>query len=351
MKALRWLWQGRIALGKITLLAGNPGLGKSQITIGIAAATTTGGKYADGSRAPTGSVVFISCEDDYADTVIPRLVAAGADLDKVHVLNWALDEHGTEKHFDVGAHCASLVELCDKLGDVRLVVIDPITAYCGDADTHKTSDVRQALAPLQTLAAEKGVAVLAVSHLNKSASGDPVSRVSGSIAFGAVARSVLLVVADPADDSGRRRYLAPIKNNLGDDKTGFAFSVESVTLPGGIETSRVVFESGTVELAAGELLQAQNQSPEERSQLEEAMDLLSDVLSEGPVLRKTVEKKAREADVSDITLKRARAKLRIKHKKMKGTGEYVLCLPQHVGQLAKLDQVDQPDHVDHEIGT
>jgi hypothetical protein len=124
-----------------------------------------------------------------------------------------------------------------------------------------------------------------------------------------------------------------------------------VTLPGGIETSRVVFESGTVELAAGELLQAQNQSPEERSQLEEAMDLLSDVLSEGPVLRKTVEKKAREADVSDITLKRARAKLRIKHKKMKGTGEYVLCLPQHVGQLAKLDQVDQPDHVDHEIGT
>ena len=224
----------------------------------------------------------------------------------------------------------------------RLVVIDPITAYCGNADTHKTSDVRQALAPLQLLAAKRDAAVIAVSHLNKSASGDPMSRVSGSVAFGAVARSVLLVAADPADDSGRRRYLAPIKNNLGDDKTGFAFSVESVKLPDGIETSRVVFESGSVAIAASELLQTQGQNPEERSQLKEAMDLLSDVLSEGPVLRKTIEKKAREADISDITLKRARTKLRIKHKKMKGTGEYVLCLPQHVDQL---------DHAGHQFGT
>jgi putative DNA primase/helicase len=130
----------------------------------------------------------------------------------------------------VGRHRDPLAEMIEDIGDVRLVIIDPISAYCGSADTHKTSDVRQALAPMQQLAADRDVAMLAISHLNKAAGGDPMSRITGSGAYVAVARAAFLVAEDPSDDGKRRRILAPLKNNLGDDKTGFAFSIESVAL-------------------------------------------------------------------------------------------------------------------------
>ena len=125
-----------------------------------------------------------------------------------------------------------------------LVVHYPITAHLGRTDSHVTAEVRAALAPLQTLAAETLAAVILISHLNKGGSGDgsAMNRVTGSGAFIAVCRSAWLIAGDPNDAEKRRRILAPIKNNLGDDKTGFAYTIEGVTLPNGIGTSRVVFD-------------------------------------------------------------------------------------------------------------
>jgi hypothetical protein len=95
-RQVRWLWSSRIALGKFSLLAGNPGLGKSQITVAIAAAVTTGGALPGGCSAPLGSVIFVVCEDDYSDTIVPRLIAAGADLDRVFFLLWAIESDGKD---------------------------------------------------------------------------------------------------------------------------------------------------------------------------------------------------------------------------------------------------------------
>ena len=157
---IQWFWEDRFALGKLSLVAGVPGLGKSQLMCAMAAAASTGGRWPDGTAAPQGSVIFITCEDDAADTIRPRLDAAGADVKRVHLLDWALGKLQDRQHFDVNEHVPALTSLVSSLGDVRLIVIDPITAYLGRMDSHVTADVRGALNPLQTLAAETGPAIM-----------------------------------------------------------------------------------------------------------------------------------------------------------------------------------------------
>jgi putative DNA primase/helicase len=342
---IKWLWFSRMGRGKINMLVGNPGVSKSTFSIALAAAVTIGGKLPDGTMAPKGSVIFVTCEDDAADTIVPRLKAAGADLDRVHILDWVLDpkDSARRQHFDVGVHREALQELIAAIGDVVLIIIDPITAYCGLADSHKTADVRQALAPLQEVAASTNVAILAISHLNKnSGEGTALNRVVGSGAFVAVARSAWLIAEDPSDESRRRRILTPLKNNLGDDRTGFAFTVEGVELDGGIKSSRVLFEAQPVTVSAEELLSRQAETAEDRGVRSEAEEFLRELLATGPLMTKTVEQKAREAGISSISLKRARARLGVKAKKSEGTGAWVLSLPPQQG--------DQGDHLDQEFG-
>jgi hypothetical protein len=334
---ITWFWSQRLACGKINLVAGNPGLGKSQLSTYAMAAVTTGGLWPDGTRSPKGSVILISCEDDAADTLRPRLEAAGADLTKVHLLDWIVDPERPDaprQHFDIGQHSDQLEAMVEAIGDVRLIVVDPVTAYLGGADSHKTADVRAALAPLQSLAGRHGVAVILISHLNKSGGDNTaMNRVVGSGAFVAVARSAWLVGDDPQDSGAdrRRRILTPLKNNIGDDRTGFAFTVEGVTLPNGIGTSRVVFEPGTVEISAAELLQGQSESSAQDSgAVGEAEEFLKQNLAGGPRPAKDVEKDAKAAWVSKRTLMRARRNLKVKSRKSSG-GSWLLSLPEQAG--------------------
>jgi len=329
---IKWLWPGRVALGKPNLVAGQPGGGKSQLTIAMAAPVSTGSNWPDGASCPQGSIIFISCEDDVGDTIVPRLLAAGADLSRVHVLDWvrkpAPDGQSFEQHlFNLSRDVQTLQAFVEELGNVRLIVIDPISAYVGGIDSHKASDVRGALAPLQTLAAETGAAVVLVAHLNKgSGDGSAIARVGGSGAFVAACRSAWLVEADPQDEERKRRILTPLKNNIGDDKTGFAFSIQSVDLQG-IETSRVVFEPDPVVVSASELLRGQQQTDEERGALEDALDFLRDFLKDGAKTTKSVEKAAKEAGIATRTIERARAKLKIRARKSDSSGAWVMVLP------------------------
>jgi hypothetical protein len=243
---MRWLWSDRLALGKLNLIAGQPGLGKSQITANMAGVISRGGKWPDGTYAPLGSVVFITCEDDPADTIVPRLEAAGADRRRIHLLDWVRDERDESgeavRSYDIGRDVTALEALCHDIGDVRLIVIDPVSAYVGGIDSHKVSDVRGSLAPLQAMAAELSVCVVMITHLNKGTNdGSAMSRVAGSGAYVAACRSAWFVAPHPQD--AEKRIFTPLKNNIGDDKTGFAYRIEGVELGREIATSRVVFDS------------------------------------------------------------------------------------------------------------
>ena len=325
-KPVNWLWPGRIARGKVSMLAGNPGLGKSQITSSMAATVTTGGIWpVDKSRCERGNVIFLSAEDDAEDTGRPRLEAAGADLSRVFILDAVVDGYrsdGSEvqRGFNLKTDLIRLGNMLDEIGGAALIVIDPITAYLGETDSHKNAEIRALLSPLSDLAAKHGAAVVCVSHLNKSAGGEALMRVTGSLAFVAAARAAFIVAKDTENDA--RRLFLPLKNNIGNDRSGLAFAIESAQVKskaGLIETSRIAWEPDPVTVTADEAMQHQG-DPEERSALDDARQFLLNLMADGPVKAGQVKSDSDGAGFNWRTTQRAADRLNIERNKdgMKG---------------------------------
>jgi putative DNA primase/helicase len=315
-RSINWLWPGRIARGKLSIVVGNPGLGKSQVCASLSSVVSNGGLWpVDRTRADRGSIVILSAEDDPEDTIRPRLEAAGADLDKVYILEAIRyqTEKGEPAHrgFNLSQDIGRLGSLLHELGDAALVIIDPITAYLGDADSHKNAEVRALLAPLQEMAAHQGAAVIAVSHLTKSAGMDALLRVQGSIGFAAAARAVWGVAKDK--DNAQRRLFMPLKNNLGTDNSGFAYMVEGVKLAeSDIETSQVMWESQLVTASADEVFGQGDMNHEEVGALSDAKAFLRDILRDGGMETKHLEIEARGAGHSMTTLRRAAKDMKLR---------------------------------------
>jgi putative DNA primase/helicase len=308
---IRWLWPGRIARGKVTLIAGHPGLGKSQLTLNLAAVVSTGGRWpVDRARSECGSVVILSAEDDVADTIRPRLEAAGADVSRCHVVDAVRDVDSAgeiySRAFNLAADVARLEALLLELGDVGLVVIDPLTAYLGGADSHKNAEVRGLLAPLGEMAARCGVAVVCVSHLNKGGSSEALLRVSGSLGFVAAARAAFIVTKDT--DNSLRRLFLPLKNNLCSDETGLAFAVEPHQLADGIETSRILWEFEQVTVTADEAM-VLVEAASDRTEIADASEWLRDLLATGPVEAREVLRLAAQQGFNPRMAQRGRQRI------------------------------------------
>lgn len=225
------LWPDVLYIGKPTLIVGDPGLGKSVVTADIAARVTTGRAWPLGAEnASVGDVLMCSAEDDPADTIVPRLIAAGADLERVEF--WesvreidAESNMATTRAVSFDTHLEHLAGIAKrKAGTLRLVIVDPIAAFLGEADSHKNSDIRTLIAGLARIAAEYRFAVLIISHLNKGTGSKAVYRVMGSLAFVAAARACFAVMRDP--ENTERRLMLPVKNNLAVDTEGFSFCLK-----------------------------------------------------------------------------------------------------------------------------
>jgi putative DNA primase/helicase len=175
-------------------------MGKTQIALWIAAAVTTGGKWPDSDEhAVIGDVLILSTEDDVADTIKPRLEAAGADVSGVHVLQAVLEvseDEIVERQFSLSRHIEEITGVLKSNPEIRLIVLDPLSAFLGVKDSHRDSDVREVLGPLAQLAAELCVTVIGIVHLNKTQSSDPMARFIGSTGIIASARSAYLVHGD-----------------------------------------------------------------------------------------------------------------------------------------------------------
>ncbi len=312
---ISWLWQGRIALGKLTMVAGDPGLGKSLVTATLAAHVSKGYAWpVDQSIPPTGDIILISAEDDPADTIKPRLEAAGADCTRIHVVE-AIQEEVADAESESGQHMfsfkrdiATLGDLLSSLPNCRLVIIDPISAYLDNADSNNNSDIRGLLAPLAELASKHKVAIILVSHLNKNSGGNASYRVMGSLAFTAAVRTAYIVTKDK--ENPERRLLMPLKNNIAKDKTGLAYSI--VEAENGQPV--IAWESEPVEITTEEAL-AFSQSTEQHTATDEAVDFLIDLLAKGPVKADEASKEAQKIGISSKPLRNARGKLGIKPKK------------------------------------
>ena len=295
---LKWLWPGVLPLGKLSMIVGDPGLGKSLLTLDVAARVSQGAASPDGSHNVIGEVILLSAEDDPSDTIRPRLDAAGALPSLIQFVE-AVTEGKRQRGFNLTADVARLDRAIGE--NTRLVIVDPITAYLGAIDSHVTSDVRGVLAPLAELAARRSVAIVGVSHLNKGSSA-AMYRVTGSLAFVAAARAVWAVGRDP-QDAGRILML-PVKMNLAPNEGGFAYRV-SVCEGTMITAPHVVWEPGRIQGDADEMLQAGRDS-EDHSEKVEAREWLAEVLAAGPVAQADLRRAATEAGLSWATVRRAK---------------------------------------------
>ena len=297
---LEWLWPGRIPLGKLTLLAGDPGLGKSFVTLDMAARVSRGDSWPDVPllKQPVGNVVLFNAEDDLADTIAPRLDQAKADDSRIVAVE-GVAALGQRRHFSLEQDLPRLEEVLHNHSDTRLVVIDPIAAYCGKIDSHRNTDVRGLLAPLAELAGHFHVAVVAVTHLSKTGGTKAVYRAMGSLAFAAAARSVWAIVKDTGDP--QRRLFLPAKMNLARDPNGLAYRIAD---------GRVQWETDGVHMHADDAFAAEVAAAEPKrgrgsSERHEAAEWLREELSHGSVPTTQILEIGKELGFSERTLRRA----------------------------------------------
>jgi AAA domain-containing protein len=312
-RCVLWFWPQRIALGKLTIIAGEPGLGKSYLSMWLIAQATTGRPWpgeTNGTLNIPGSAVLLSAEDDLEDTIAPRLTAAGADLQKVVALQgveFTSEQKLQERCFSLERDLPALEQAIDNKPDCRLVVVDPVSAYTGKTDSHKNAEVRGLLAPLSELAARKRVAVVAITHLNKSSGKNAAERVTGSGAFVAAARAAWIVSRDKNCDHDRKLFL-PIKNNLAKDNDGLAFRL--LQSPSNSEIAIVNWEEGAVETTADEAVSENGE--DSQSALEKCREWLATFLYSGRQTASDVEAMSVRAGLSWKTIKNAAHQLRVK---------------------------------------
>jgi putative DNA primase/helicase len=276
-EAVRWLWFQYLAKGKLHILAGAPGQGKTTIAMAVSAVVSAGGLFPDGSQSELGNILIWSGEDDPADTLLPRLLASGARRENCYFVAGARIA-GEVQPFDPARDLPALERQAEAIGGVKLIVIDPVVSAVA-GDSHKNTEVRRALQPIVDMASRLDAAVIGITHFSKGgAGGDPAARVVGSIAFTAVARVVLVAAKAKSDEGEDRRVLVRAKSNIGQDEGGFEYSIEQAEPLPGIPASYVAWGKA-VSGSARELLREPEEGSGDSAEVGDAVELLRAELS------------------------------------------------------------------------
>jgi hypothetical protein len=302
-RPVEWLWPGRLALGKLSLLDGDPGMGKSLVTLDLCARLSTGQPWPDGAPSPgPWPSLVIQAEDNPHDTLRPRLQALGANLGRVFY------PEGDDPLAAALLRLPSGAEALDGAvarSGARLVVLDPLTMFLDPGVcTYYEPSVRRALEPLARLAAARRCALLFVRHLNKLGGARALYRGGGSIGLVAVCRSAWLVAADP--EAPARRVFAQVKNNLAPPQSSLAYEVRAAD-----GAPPTVAWLGPSRQAADDLLAARGPGPAATAH-DEARDFLAAALAGGPLTSDELWARASEQGVSKRTLYRAREPLHVR---------------------------------------
>ena len=312
-KDVDWLWDNRIPAGKLSLLVGDPGGGKSFFSLYMASRITGGGSWPDilNEEVRRGSVILLTAEDGLADTVRPRVDAMEGDVSKIYVIEGTKEE-GKLRTFSLAEDVTRLENLIKEKRNVRAVIIDPMSAYMGSSgktkiDSYRDTDIRSVLAPFKSLSDQYGVAIIGIMHLNKSTVLDAIYRVLGSVGFVGAARAVWLIVKDKEYSATRIRYFVPVKTNLSREPDSLGFTI--------MDNNTILFTGQTYNIDIQEQLSGKSSSP-----FEKAIEFLTQQFEcvEADVISvKDVEEEAEKAGVKEGTLRKAKEKMGVVSEKRK----------------------------------
>jgi putative DNA primase/helicase len=319
VKPIDWLWPGWLPKGKLIILAGQAGTGKTTLALSLAATITAGGQFPDGFTCAPGNILMWSGEDAPDDTLVPRLKASGAELERAYFIQGAVIG-GSRRPFDPATDILKLEAEAQRLGEVSLLIIDPVVnAVSGDIN--KANEVRRGLQPLVDFGERNNCAVLGVSHFKKGSAGShALERVIGSQAFGALARMVLVAAQKEGQE---KRVLARAKCNIAPDHGGFEYAIQQATIEG-METTYAAWGNpieGTAREIFGDV------EEEAGGALDEAVSFLRELLAHGEVPQKDIESDAESQGHSSRTLRRAKKELKVKSRKDGKTGSWLWALP------------------------
>lgn len=327
---VKWLWPGKFALGKLSLIIGDPSTSKSTLLMDIIARVTSGRGWPDSRDVPNevGNVLLLTAEDGLGDTVKPRIKAAEGDADRVFVIKYVnvIPERVSDpdaRSFDLSQDIHRLDCAIDIVEDVRLICIDPLSSYLGEkTDSHRDASVRRVIEPLQDLAERRNVSVIGICHMNKkSGEGNALYRMSGSLAFVAACRTAWLVTHDRQQPG--TRLVLPVKNNLAPLGNGMSFTVGTTA----DDDCYILWGVDPVSTTADQALTP----PKGPSKLDQTAKWLTAYLSGGARKQTGVEAAAVQAGFSVGTLKRAKTSLGIKPTKAGMDEPWFWSLPEQEG--------------------
>jgi hypothetical protein len=337
---VKWLVPEILPRGKLALVAGDGGWGKSVLTLALSAAVSNG-RAAFGlayDPPPPSDVLLISCEDDFNDTVVPRLIALEADLNRCHRVDGSIGADGKVAPFSL-AHFHAIGQELQRRKEVRLIVIDPAGAYIGNSgiDDHKDAQLRALLGPLAEVAASHDVCIVLVKHLNRNTAAKAVNRVMGSAGYVNTVRAAFLVAPDVAND---RRLVLPMKANLTSSRKGFAF--RPVALPEGKAIEALArFHNlevedrdrlakqlfclewlGSIEADPDEVLVESARKERGPTRVQECADWLAEYLKNGPRPSKDIDMTGRSKGFTIDNINKAKAALKEKGLQSSNRGQF-----------------------------
>lgn len=319
VERVRWLWDRRFPLGAVSLLPGREGLGKSTLAYDVAARATRGQLEGDLHGEPC-DIVVIGCEDALGAVVVPRLIAAGADLARCYFLEST--DPDVAVAFSAPADVPALDRLLGQLSNVGLIIVDPLDAHLG-VDTHKKADTQRAIGTLARIAQRRNLAVVGIAHHSKAPTLDALDRVNGSKAFTTSVRSVLTIAPHPDAPDGDERVVAVSKANLTrrDDIPVLKFRIEGQDVTHDdttVSTSRVVWLGVAEGVDPDRVLSSPSDDREDGT---DAATTLATILDDGPLWAKAALDAMAVAGFSKDQAKRAKAKLKVTTTKVGAPGD------------------------------
>jgi putative DNA primase/helicase len=310
---ISWVWAGWLARGKLHIIAGVPETGKTTCALSFAAIISAGQRWPDGVQAKLGNVLIWSNEDEDDDTIVPRLMQMGADLDRIFIVKGHADANGKRRPFNPSTDMGSLREKAATIeGGVDLLILDPVVAAVPvTKNTNGNSETRAGLQPVKDFAEAIRAACIGITHFSKGTSGkDPLERVTGSLVYGALPRLVMMTSKNAVDGPDEPpKILVRAKSNIGESGGGFGYEIVAAPLYENPEiiATRIVWREEPLEGDARELLaDAEGEDPNGKvSKVDQAKLFLKRALDHRERRQTEIESEAKSEGISTDALKRA----------------------------------------------